>query len=44
MNHIWVRIGHSHTHWKLFWLLKANQRTDETEILNEVSKQLGEHY
>ena len=37
-------VFHSHTHWELFWLLKANQTTNQTEIWNVVSKQLGEHY
>ena len=39
INHIWLWFGHSYTHLKLFWLLKANP-TNQTEICNEVSKQL----
>ena len=31
----------THTHRKLFWLLKANRKIKQTEILNEGSKQLG---
>ena len=37
INHLWVWVGHSHTHWKLFWLLNANPTTNLTEIWNEVS-------
>ena len=40
----WVCSCHSHTHWNLLWLLKANSTTNQTEIWNEVSKQLGEHF
>ena len=44
VNHMWVWFSHSHNNWKLLWLLKANQITNQTVIWNVVSKQLGDHY
>ena len=44
INLMWVWFGHSHNYWKLFCIIKANQRTNQTEIWNDISKQLGEHY
>ena len=35
--------GHSHIHWKLFWLLNLIKRP-KTEIWNVISKLLGKYY
>ena len=44
VNHIWVWIGHSHTHSKVVLSIRTNGTINQTENLNEVSKQLDEHY
>ena len=43
MNNIWMWIGHSYT-LEVVLAIKTSRMTYQTEILNEVSKQLGEDY